>query len=304
MLKKFKSLVYFFAFLVSTPLSSQENLHNYATLFAELPQWELKAAELTPFGEGMTNQNFLLKLHQKKYFVRMGSPSREALGTNAERERLVTLCAASMGLAPPVLVEDLNLGILVMPFIESQKIDLHEESELKRAIKLLKIWHNSSVELPFSSHPEQLIVSYLNQLDKLQISLTLNLKTLIDSRPKLSPATLVPCHLDMWSKNVLDDGQRLWLIDWEYGAMCDPLFDLASLSSAEFFTDEEMERLLIFYDPLATKESHNRLRQWRILADIRWGLWALIQKKCSTLNFSFDNVAQTFFEQAEKRLFE
>lgn len=306
MLKIFKSLLYFFALLLSASLSGQESLilQNYASVFAELPQWELNAAELTPFGEGMSNQNYLLKLDQKKYFVRLGSPFREALGTNTERERLVTLCAASLGLAPSVLAEDITLGILITPFIESKSVDLHQEVELKRVVKLLKVLHNSTLEFPFSSSPEQIIVSYLEQLEKLEIPLTPKQKNIIDSRPKLSPATLAPCHLDVWSKNVLDDGQRLWLIDWEYGAMSDPLFDLASLSSAEFFTDEEMERLLNFYDPSATKESQYRLRQWRILADIRWGLWALIQKKCSTLNFSYDNVAQTFFEQAEDRSLE
>ncbi len=46
--------------------------------------------------------------------------------------------------------------------------------------------------------------------------------------------------LDLYSRNVLDDGSRLYLIDWEYAAMADPLFDLATSPSADFFSDEEM----------------------------------------------------------------
>jgi thiamine kinase-like enzyme len=55
------------------------------------------------------------------------------------------------------------------------------------------------------------------------------------------------CHNDLHHLNILDDGKRLWIVDWEYGGCGDPLFDLASFLCQHESTHEERHVLLSAY---------------------------------------------------------
>lgn len=302
----FRKLILFFIFL-SASLSSKEFtcetfLEKNIPIFSQLPGWEQNEAVIVPFGDGMTNQNYLLTIGSKRYFVRSGSSTRESLGTNSDRERISTQFGSNLDLSPPILVDDPDRSVMIMPYIESQPVDLHQEKALGQTIELLKKLHSSQDRLPFTATPEDIISSYIEEIKKIGFPLSPVHKAIIDSRPKLTFSILAPCHLDIWSKNVLNDGTRLWLIDWEYGAMSEPFFDLASLASADFFTDEEMDKLLTLYTNNPSKELRDRLQQLRILADIRWGLWALIQMHYSPLDLPYDKFANDFFTQAARRL--
>jgi len=60
-------------------------------------------------------------------------------------------------------------------------------------------------------------------------------------------AIVALCHNDLHHLNILDDGDRLWLVDWEYGGCGDPLFDLASFLCQHGSTHEERQVLLSAY---------------------------------------------------------
>ena len=64
------------------------------------------------------------------------------------------------------------------------------------------------------------------------------------SDPEHSP---VPCHDDLLSANILRDGERIWLVDWEYAGMGDRYFDLANLAVNNEFSPEDDHRLLESY---------------------------------------------------------
>ena len=61
------------------------------------------------------------------------------------------------------------------------------------------------------------------------------------------PAALAPCHCDPLCENFLDTGERMWIVDWEYSGMNDPLWDLGDLSVEGEFGPEEDEELLAAY---------------------------------------------------------
>ena len=61
------------------------------------------------------------------------------------------------------------------------------------------------------------------------------------------PLPIVFGHHDLLPGNFMDDGKRLWLIDWEYGAFGTPMFDLANLSSNGGFDAAQDEALLAAY---------------------------------------------------------
>lgn len=295
---RFLFLLFFSSYLFSyDPL-----LEQYESVFTKLPNWDPVAAHIAPIGIGMTNTNYLLSVHDERYFVRCGAPSRLALGTDAKQESEITHLAASLQLAPPVLVDDVSLGIFITPFIDAQPVNLHNAQDLKKVVEMLRQLHTSQLQVSFKRTIEEIILSYLLELEKLEISIPAAYQNLILNRPHACSDIFVPCHLDMQSTNVLNDGSRLWLIDWEYGGMSDPLLDLASIASTDSFTPEEINELLFMYISEPSQETMQHFWKLCILADIRWALWSLIQTKNSSLDFSYEEDAAFFLEQANTKL--
>ena len=277
-------------------------LDRYESVFTQLPEWEKKLAKIQPFGDGSTNQNYLLTLDQQQYFIRLGSQNRNVLGLDFLREYTTIQFAAELDLSPRIVASDPDHEILVMPFIKSDPVDLHKKEHLLETIPLIKKLHTSNHRFDYSANPEEIIKSYLSKIEELKIQLSPSQRKMVDARPKLTFYHLVPCHLDLWDRNVLNDGKRFWIIDWEYGAMSEDLFDLASLASADFFTDEEMDTLIMLYEGRPSIEKRQRLQQLRILADIRWALWSLIQDKVSEIDLPYLEWADKFFSEAKKRI--
>ncbi len=94
----------------------------------------------------------------------------------------------------------------------------------------------------------------------------------------VSPAQLAPCHCDPLCENFLDDGQAMWIVDWEYSGMNDPLWDVGDLC-VEAGMDEAQEReLLLGYfggEPSAAQKG--RVVVYKAMCDLLWTLWGLIQ---------------------------
>src|SRR5262249_8826478 len=58
------------------------------------------------------------------------------------------------------------------------------------------------------------------------------------------PANLAPCHCDPLSENFLDDGKRMWVVDWEYSGMNDPLWDLGDMSVEAGFNESQDREMM------------------------------------------------------------
>jgi len=294
-----RTLLFIFTFLCSPSTIPLE----YSACFETLPGWNAEEAVLEPFGNGMTNRNYRLTLGEFCYFVRVGSLSRDSLGTDYERERTVALFAAAADLAPPVLVENRELQLMVMPFIPSRPLNIRDPATLEKALILLKQLHATDPSLPYAETPEGIIQKYLVELERLDVPLTRAQEIILNARPSVTITHFVPCHLDVQSGNMLDDGERLWFIDWEYGALSDPFFDLATLASTNRFNLEELDTLLALYAPHPSPELRHRFLQLVILADLRWALWSIIQTCQSNLHYDYKKEADHYFRQAAMRLF-
>jgi thiamine kinase-like enzyme len=276
-------------------------LDRYESIFSRLPDWNKKTSKLHPFGNGCTNHNYLLIIGQDQYFVRIGSYTKEVLGLTIAKEQELIALTAKHDISPPVLIADPIQEIMILPFIEAKSVDLHKIEKLSQAIELLKKFHNCNEKLSFTATPEDIIGFYLKQIEKLQITLTQRQTQLIEARPRPIIDQLVPCHMDLKGDNLLDDGKRLWLIDWEYGGMSDPLFDLAQLAPANAFTEDELLIALEIYSPQPSEELKLRFRQFRILADLRIALWCVIQSHTSTLDLPYEEWVEELFTDVENR---
>ena len=96
-----------------------------------------------------------------------------------------------------------------------------------------------------------------------------------------SPAALVPCHNDPWPGNLLDaDGPdgRIYLIDWEYSGMNDPMWDLADLSvEAGFGPEQDRTMMEVYYGARLSPELYSRLEVYKAMSDLHWSVWGFVQ---------------------------
>lgn len=210
--------------------------------------------------------------------------------------------ASSLELSPPILLADAEQGIIIFPFIEAKPVNLRDKKKLNEVMQLIKKLHENTTILSFQATPEDFICKYLDILQKQNIDLTPLQKQLIDNRPRPILDELVPCHLDLKGDNILDDGKRLWLIDWEYGGMSYPLLDIAQLTPSENFSEEDSMIALSYYDPQATIEMKQKLDQLRILSNMRITLWCLIMSRTSTLDHPYQQWTDELFVEIKNSL--
>jgi thiamine kinase-like enzyme len=92
------------------------------------------------------------------------------------------------------------------------------------------------------------------------------------------PAALVPCHNDPWPGNLLDADGRIYLIDWEYSGMNDPLWDLATLSvEASFGPEQDRTMMEAYYGARLSPVLYSRLEVYKAMSDLHWSVWGIVQ---------------------------
>ena len=116
-----------------------------------------------------------------------------------------------------------------------------------------------------------------------------------------NPAPLVPCHCDPLCENFLDDGTRMWIVDWEYSGMNDPMWDLGDLSVEGDFSDEQDIELLSAYfggEPVAS--DYARMVIYKAMCDLLWTLWGLIQHANKNPADDFEVYAMKRFDRCKR----
>lgn len=299
----FKQFLFFCFLSFNCSASLAPEFYSLFPVLSQLPEWNEEAAQIEPIAGGQTNHNFKLILPEQTYFIRMGSDAPGLLGLSSKREYECTYLASQTGFAPPVALYAPEAHIMITPFIESRPIQLNNPSTLKRMIATIKQCHLSGIVFPTLFCPYTVIDDYHHHALNVRPSdkPTLGFQTLkiVEDIKSVIPEfkTSCPCHLDLYSQNFLDDGKKIWMIDWEYSAMGDPLYDLATFLSANYLSAQEMKSVYELYADHPTVEEFAYLYLMTILVDIRWGFWCLIQAEVSTIDSNYEASGEFFFER-------
>ena len=92
------------------------------------------------------------------------------------------------------------------------------------------------------------------------------------------PVALAPCHCDPLCENFLDDGSRMWIVDWEYSGMNDPMWDLGDLSvEAGMDAAQDAEMMAAYLGRAPSAAETGRMVIYKAMCDLLWTLWGLIQ---------------------------
>ena len=258
-----------------------------------LPIWK-NLENIEPLEGGITNLNFLVSDSGSKSVVRLGSDIPEHL-VYRSNEIIVSEAAYQIGVSPKLIYNE--PGVLVLEFIESKTLEPKTVREnLNKIVPIIRKIHE---EIPnkLSGQPQIFWVfyvikyysNYLLNNNSSHISLITSLLKKAEKLEKLSsPREIVFGHNDLLAANFLDDGSKIWVVDWEYGGFNDPLFDIGGLSSNNDLDENlENEVLEMYFKEKPSKDLIIKYNAMKTASLLRETMWSMVSEITSKIEFNY-----------------
>jgi thiamine kinase-like enzyme len=248
---------------------------------AALPIWS-GPVQLAPLSGGISNESFVATDDRGRFVVRITRdfPFHHVF---REREVMAARAAHAAGIAPEVVHAE--PGLMVSRYIEGTVLTPADvRGDIPRIAELIARLHQ---ELPtrlsgpgfmfWVFHVNRDYVRQLGGAESPPAELSRWLAVNAELEAAQLPLPIVAGHHDLLAANLIDDGRRLWLIDYEYAGLGTPMFDLANLSSNNDFSPEQSELLLSAYFGRAPDEALRRSHAAMACASLlREALWSLV----------------------------
>ena len=262
-----------------------------------------------PLTGGITNKNYLVRDRGERFVVRVGDdiPVHQIMRFN---ELAASRAAAALGLSPAVVHHE--PGAVVFRFVEGRTLaaeDVRARPMLARILPLIRRCHH---EMPGHLRGPALIFwvfyilrDYAQTLREGRSRWTGELPRLLAAAETLEaavgPVEIVYGHNDLLPANFIDDGARLWLIDWDYAGFNSPLFDLGNLCSNNDVAPADEDWLLEAYfgrPPDAALRLGYRAMKCASL--LRETMWSMVSEIHSTLDFDYGAYTRDYLGRFER----
>ena len=249
-----------------------------------------------PLGGGITNVNFTVDDAGERYVVRIGEDIPEH-GVYRVNELAAARAAHAAGISPEIVHAE--PGALVMRWVDGRTLgpaDVRDPARLERVLETVRRCHRDIPRHFRGATPIfwvfQVVRDYARTLREDGSRLTGRLDDLLGRAARLEsavgPVEIVFGHNDLLAANFIDDGDRIWLIDWEYAGFNSPLFDLGGLASNnEMDADQErwmMERYLGVAPGEAVLASYAAMKCASLL---REAMWSMVSELHSAIDFDY-----------------
>ena len=275
-----------------------------------LPIWHGKP-RAEPLGGGITNLNVLVTDEKRRAVVRIGDdiPVHQIMRFN---ELAASRAAHAAGVSPGVLYHE--PGALVIDFVDGQTMtaaDLGDQDRLEQALALVLHAHR---DIPrhlrgpaLTFWVFQVLRDYAATLEDGKSRHRAALPGLLEAAAGLERSVgrieMVFGHNDLLPGNFLHDGQRMWLIDWDYAGWGSPLFDLGGLA-ANCGLDRAQEAWMLeaYYATPPDADLWLRYRAMKAAAALREAMWSMVQEIHSALDFDYRTYTATYLETFRQSL--
>jgi len=237
---------------------------------------------------GLTNLVYRVDPLGQKLIVRI--PGK---GTEDYIDRFIELhnakVAAKAGVSADIVWADPASGVMISRCIEpsvTMTPDLFSKRRGApgRAAKALRQLHSSGETFQFRFELFAMIDDYLSILSGKDTDLPEGYSDIVAAAEPVKSilaqanAPLAPCHCDPLCENFLDTDDRMWIVDWEYSGMNDPLWDLGDLSvEACFDAEQDREMMRAYFGGEPSRADMGRMVIYKAMCDLLWTLWGLIQ---------------------------
>ena len=243
---------------------------------------------------GITNRNFRVTLGERDVVVRLPGKDTELLGIDREAERAATEAAAAAGVGPRVVDFRADPPCLVTAFIPGAPLAPERlRQRLDEVAAALRAVH-AGPPLPARFDAFAVVDAYRATAAAQGAPVPASFPGLLAGAHAIRDVlggpehTPVPCHNDLLNANFIDDGERVRIVDWEYAGMGDRFFDLGNLSvNNELAEADDAALLAAYFGEPCTDRRFAALRLMRIMSDFREGMWGVVQRGISELDFDF-----------------
>ncbi len=249
-----------------------------------------------PLAGGITNQNFKVEDGGRRYVVRVGHDLL-VHGVVRSTELAASRAAHLAGLSPAVVHAE--PGILVLDFIEGRTFtaeDVRKPANLERLIDMVRRCHRDvpkhlrgPAAMFWVFHVVRDYGHTLREGKSLHFSMLPDLLARADRlEAAVGPIEVVFGHNDLLAANFIDDGKRLWLLDWEYAGFNSPLFDLGGLvSNSELSCEQAEQALALYFGRPVDDELRRRAAAMTAASLLRETMWSMVSEIHSTVDFDY-----------------
>ncbi|MDR1782193.1 MAG: phosphotransferase family protein [Bacilli bacterium] len=247
---------------------------------------------------GMSNYTYVIEIEGKKYTFRVPGKGAEHF-TNRVQEVEIMDSIAKYNFLPQPIINDVATGYKVAPYVEGKILSDIENKPLDAIAATLKKVHSID-KFAYDYEPLKRLESYeklSNELDP--VYLALKDKWLEIYNTKLINVPLCACHGDAQVSNFVLDKERVYLMDWEFSANNDPIYDIACFGNANF--NDALELIEVYFDNPG-KDEYQRLYAWRMFQCLQWHCVAKYKHEVGLseeLAVDFDYVAKQYLVKAK-----
>jgi thiamine kinase-like enzyme len=255
---------------------------------------------------GLTNRNYKVTTPDGTFVARIASDGTELLAIDRDNEYRNSVAAAAAGAGPPVLEYRPQDRLLVLHFIEGRTLgsaDVADERNIPRiAVACRRLHAGGRFVNDFDmfgiqrgylavarSHGFRIPAGYDGLLPPFSAA---------EKALAARPAATVPCHNDLLAANFIDDGDRIWLIDYELSGNNDPCFELGNIASESHLSEDALAALVTAYFGRPRRSMIARARLLGLVSMYGWTLWGAIQNGASPIDYDFWSWAMERFEGA------
>jgi thiamine kinase-like enzyme len=257
---------------------------------------------------GLTNENLRVTTPDGDYVVRRFRGNAELLDIDREAEHANTVAAAQAGVGPPVVCYLPDLDVMVIEYIDGITYDnetFGHAGVLARVAQACRTLHEGPrFRGDFDMFSRQ--ARYLRTVTERGYPLFGGYQVhdeafhRVEAALGARPTPTAPCNNDLLAGNFVDDGDKLWLIDYEYSGNNDPCFELGNTSTECDLTEEQVEELVEAYFGEPSRNKLARVRLQALVSAYGWSLWGAIQACASDLDFDFTSWGQERFDKAAR----
>jgi thiamine kinase-like enzyme len=262
---------------------------------AELEIW-FGRVDPIPLAGGITNKNFIVEDRGRRYVARVGSDI-PVHGIVRANELAASKAAHLAGLSPRVVHAE--PGILVLDFIDGRTFtpeDVRSPANLEHLIDMVRRCHRDIPQ--YLRGPAAMfwvfhvVRDYGHTLREGSSRYVPQLPDLLLRAARLEsavgPIDVVFGHNDLLAANFIDDGRRLWLVDWDYAGFNSPLFDLGGLASNSELAAEQAEQVLsLYFGKPVDDELRHRAAAMTAASLLRETMWSMVSEIYSTVDFDY-----------------
>lgn len=270
---------------------------------------ESEITNIQPFG-GMTNINYRASAGGEQYIVRIpGLGTEQFINRNEEKRNLEI--GVQLGINPEHIYFNTETGLKITRMIPGAAtltpMMTKKKETMDKVTEVLRKLHHSDVPMGNSFRLYELMDHYEHNALEENVTFYPNFEQVkkevehVKSEYDTLPKIMGPTHIDALHENfVMDESGKLYLIDWEYSGMFDPLWDVATHSMESGFTSQEEAYFVrAYFQREATEEEKQRILIHKIFQDYLWSIWTLFKEAKGD---HFGSYGQDRFDRLQRNL--